>query len=62
MTSLTHLSWLSALDELADTIAETAGAFMMSHVLLDEEFARSEVDRYLGIPGQAILYKAGERV
>lgn len=42
--------------------AESAVALMMSHVLLDEGFARSEVDRYLGIPGQAISYKVGERV
>src|SRR5690606_25915398 len=27
----------------------------------DEAFARSEVDRYLGVPGQAISYKVGER-
>ena len=27
-----------------------------------EQFMRSEVDRYLGIPGQAISYKVGERV
>jgi len=30
--------------------------------LLDQDFAESEVDRYLGIPGQAISYKVGERV
>ena len=30
--------------------------------LLPEPFARSEVDRYLGMPGQAISYKVGERV
>jgi uncharacterized protein (DUF885 family) len=27
-----------------------------------EEFARYQVDRYLGLPGQAIAYKVGERV
>ena len=27
-----------------------------------EQFMRSEVDRYLGLPGQAISYKVGERV
>ena len=27
-----------------------------------EEFARFQVDRYLGLPGQAIAYKVGERV
>ena len=26
------------------------------------DFLRSEVDRYLGMPGQAISYKVGERV
>jgi uncharacterized protein (DUF885 family) len=34
----------------------------MSHALLEEDFAKSEIDRYLGIAGQAISYKVGERV
>ncbi|MBC7464054.1 MAG: DUF885 domain-containing protein [Actinobacteria bacterium] len=42
--------------------AQSAVDLMMSHVLLDEGFAKSEVERYLGIPGQAISYKVGERV
>lgn len=36
--------------------------FLISHALLDPGFAASEVDRYLGLPGQAISYKVGERV
>jgi uncharacterized protein (DUF885 family) len=41
---------------------ETAVALLVSHALLDEDFAKSEIDRYLGIAGQAISYKVGERV
>ena len=55
-----HLGYENYEGEIWD--AESAVALMMSHVLLDEGFARSEVDRYLGIPGQAISYKVGERV
>lgn len=40
-----------------------AHRFMLEHApLLDAAFATSEVDRYLGLPGQAISYKVGERV
>jgi uncharacterized protein (DUF885 family) len=42
--------------------AESAVALMVEKVLLEETFAKSEVDRYLGLPGQAISYKVGERV
>jgi uncharacterized protein (DUF885 family) len=41
---------------------ESAVDLLVSHALLDEEFAKSEIDRYLGIAGQAISYKVGERV
>lgn len=41
---------------------ESAVELLVSHALLEEEFAKSEIDRYLGIGGQAISYKVGERV
>jgi uncharacterized protein (DUF885 family) len=41
---------------------ESAVDLLMSHALLEEDFAKSEIDRYLGIAGQAISYKVGERV
>ncbi|MGA1415870.1 MAG: DUF885 domain-containing protein [Candidatus Nanopelagicaceae bacterium] len=42
--------------------AESAFLVLRDRALLDEVSARSEVDRYLGLPGQAISYKVGERV
>jgi len=42
--------------------AQSASDLLVSHALLEREFAKSEVDRYLGIAGQAISYKVGERV
>ena len=42
--------------------AQSAFELLVNRALLAEDFARSEVDRYLGWPGQAISYKVGERV
>ena len=42
--------------------AQIAYETLVNKALLDEDFARSEVDRYLGWPGQAISYKVGEKV
>lgn len=41
---------------------DSAVELLCSHAILDEDFAKSEIDRYLGIGGQAISYKVGERV
>ena len=41
---------------------ELARRFLQARALQPESFAASEVDRYLGVPGQAISYKVGERV
>jgi uncharacterized protein (DUF885 family) len=40
---------------------ELALPFVIERAMFAEQFMRSEVDRYLGIPGQAISYKVGER-
>lgn len=42
--------------------AETGFRALVDQALVNEDFARSEIDRYLGWPGQAIAYKVGERV
>ena len=36
--------------------------FMRERVHFPADFIVSEIDRYLGIPGQAISYKVGEKV
>lgn len=36
--------------------------FMLEHTGCTAEYLSSEVDRYLGMPGQAISYKLGERI
>ncbi len=41
---------------------DTAVEMLRDYATLDDEYARSEVTRYLGWPGQAIAYKVGERV
>lgn len=41
---------------------ELALEFMRDRVHFPADFVASEVDRYLGLPGQAISYKVGERV
>ncbi|MGZ8751599.1 MAG: DUF885 domain-containing protein, partial [Acidimicrobiia bacterium] len=41
---------------------EIALPFVIERSRFPEDFMRSEVDRYLGMPAQAISYKVGERV
>jgi uncharacterized protein (DUF885 family) len=40
---------------------ELALPFVIEHSYFPPDFMASEVDRYLGLPGQAISYKVGER-
>jgi uncharacterized protein (DUF885 family) len=42
--------------------AESAFLILRDRALLDEISSRSEVDRYLSLPGQAISYKVGEQI
>ena len=42
--------------------AESSRKLLNEQALLDEDHSRSETDRYLGWPGQAISYNVGERV
>jgi uncharacterized protein (DUF885 family) len=41
--------------------ADSATTLMIERGLVEPDFAASEVERYLGLPGQAISYKVGER-
>ncbi len=41
--------------------AESAYNLLVERAMMDPDFARSEVDRYLSWPGQAISYKVGEK-
>ena len=41
---------------------DLAYEFMCDNVHFPTQFVASEIDRYLGLPGQAISYKVGERV
>jgi uncharacterized protein (DUF885 family) len=42
--------------------AESAHKLLVERALMAPDFAQSEIERYLGWPGQAISYKVGERV
>ena len=42
--------------------ADLARPFMIQRSHFPADFVASEIDRYLGLPGQAISYKVGERV
>jgi uncharacterized protein (DUF885 family) len=41
--------------------AELGTAFMAANTGMEQEYLDSEITRYLGVPGQAISYKLGER-
>ena len=45
-----------------DWTPELGLEFVLARSRFPEDFMRSEVDRYLGLPAQAISYKVGERV
>jgi dienelactone hydrolase len=57
-----HLELASREHDGARWTPELALPFVVERSRFPEDFMRSEVDRYLGWPGQAISYKAGERV
>jgi uncharacterized protein (DUF885 family) len=55
---------LGALGDVGGRVwdAEMAVAMLVERAIEPHDMAVSEVDRYLGLPGQAISYKVGERV
>ena len=57
-----HLELPSPEHDGAQWTPELALPFVIERSRFPESFMRSEVDRYLGLPGQAISYKVGERV
>lgn len=57
-----HLELPSREHDAAPWTPELALPFVVERSRFPEAFMRSEVDRYLGWPGQAISYKVGERV
>lgn len=56
-----HLKYIDEEDEEVWT-AEKAVDLLVNKALINPEDAKSEVDRYLCWPGQALSYKVGERV
>ena len=58
------LGELSGLGDCSDKVwtAEMAVAVLEERAMQSHEMSVSEVDRYLGMPGQAISYKVGERI
>jgi uncharacterized protein (DUF885 family) len=57
-----HLELPSPEHDGARWTPEIALPFVIERSRFPEAFMKSEVDRYLGWPGQAISYKVGERV
>jgi uncharacterized protein (DUF885 family) len=57
-----HLELANREDDDAPWNPGVALDFLITRSRFPEDFMRSEIDRYLGWPGQAISYKVGERV